>query len=145
MSTPENAPASTSRKKLVIVVAAAALVLGGAGGGVWYFTKPATAAAVPQPTAGAVVALDPISVNLADGHYLKVGIALQATTVATTAPNGSAAENLVIDEFSNLTQDQVSTQRAALKTDLEKKVVAAYKVAGVEQVMGIDLTSFVTQ
>ena len=49
-----------------------------AGAGYWFFLKPAGGAEkAPEP--GVVVKLDAIQINLADGHYLKVGIALQAS------------------------------------------------------------------
>ena len=62
------------KKKLVILVA---VVLVALGAGYWYFLMPSGAPKPPEP--GAVVKLDPIQINLAADHYLKVGIALQAS------------------------------------------------------------------
>ena len=77
------------RKKLVVlvlvtVVALAAvymLVLKPKGDG-----KPHAA---PKPTPGAVVKLDPITVNLAAGHFLKLGLSLQASADAGEDVSGA--------------------------------------------------------
>ena len=52
-----------------------------------------------EPEPGEVVTLEPIQVNLADGHYLRVGIALQLTAEAKEA-DGSKALDATIDLFS---------------------------------------------
>ena len=95
---PAEAPAAdakTSRKKLVLVLVAIVLLvavgllvvkprLGGA----------AEAAPKPDPAhvAGAVVNLDPITLNLSDGRYLKAGLSLQLTEEATVEASGEGAE-----------------------------------------------------
>ena len=48
--------------------------------------------------------MDPISINLAGGHYLKVGIALQATIDAHEAPEGSHAQDLAVVLLSGRTR-----------------------------------------
>jgi flagellar FliL protein len=151
------------RKKLIIIVAAAAvLVAGGAGGGVFLLTKgdsasASTATPTPTLTPGTVTALDPISVNLADGHYLKIGVALQGVASAAkseggaTALDGSKAYDLIINEYSNLSMTDLenSDQRNKYKDELQKKVIEAYTTetdgTKEEAVMGIYLTSFVMQ
>ena len=149
-------------KKLIIIGAAAAVLLaGGTGAGVFMLTKSDTAAAAETTEEhlepGEVVALDPISVNLADGHYLKVGIALQQVASeagghgGSTAVDGSKALDLAISQFSGLTMTDLSNaeQRTHHKEELQHKIVEAYvhDVEGVEtkQVMGIYLTQFVMQ
>ena len=93
-------------KKLIIILVVLLLVAGGAG--YWFFLKPP--AEPPEPVPGEVVALDPIQVNLADGHYLRIGIALQLTTEAHEA-DGSKALDAVIDLFSGVDMDELTKPR----------------------------------
>jgi flagellar FliL protein len=83
------------KKKLVVIVLLVA-VLGGAG--YWFFLKPSSGAA-PPPKPGEVVALEPIQVNLADGHYLRIGIALQLTATAHEADARQAVAQQPTDRF----------------------------------------------
>ncbi len=58
-----------------------------AGAGWFFFLKPKDSGVpepLPHPTPGSVVTLDPITVNLAGGHFLKFGMALQPTASAHT-------------------------------------------------------------
>jgi flagellar FliL protein len=73
-----------SRKKLVIVVAVL-LVLLGVGGfvGKGLLAGPATPEPDPRTVAGTVVTLAPITMNLADGRYLKLTLALQLSKAAS--------------------------------------------------------------
>lgn len=154
------------KKKMIIIAAGAAVLLaGGVGGGVFFLTKgdsASAAEATPTPTLtpGDVTALDPISVNLADGHYLKIGVALQGVLAAggggheggSTALDGSKAYDLIIAEFSNVSMTELENaeQRNHFKDELQEKVIEAYKTHDekgeeTEGVMGIYLTSFVMQ
>jgi flagellar FliL protein len=139
-----------SKKKLIMIVAIV-LVLVGGGGGAYYFFVASKDKAVPEPVAGIVVPLEPITVNLADGHYLKISIALQATTAAgEEPPDGSKALDLVISDFSNLTVAHLSTNetREAAKEKLSKQIEKAYvskELDGQTTVMGIYFTEFVIQ
>ena len=106
----------------------------------------ADVAEAEEPVAGAVVVLDPVAVNLAGGGYLKVGVALQLTAdVGEEAPDGSKATDLVISTFSQAKPADVTGARDALKAALQKKIIDAYTEDGVEQVMGIYYTEYVTQ
>ena len=139
----EEAPAKGGRKKLVLVaVLVVALVAAGAW---WFLLKPSggEAEAEPEPVPGDVVALEAISINLADGHYLRVGIALQATADAAHAPEGSQALNLLIDTFTGRTVEELATTetRAALQEELAHQVEEAYH----HEVMDVYFTEFVTQ
>ena len=153
------------KKKMIIIAAGAAVLLaGGVGGGVFMLTKSDSASAAeatptPTLTPGDVTALDPISVNLADGHYLKIGVALQGVLAASgghegskTALDGSKAYDLIINEYSNLSMTELENaeQRNHFKDELQEKVIEAYKTHDdkgeeTEGVMGIYLTSFVMQ
>jgi flagellar FliL protein len=97
------------------------------------------------PVGGDVVTLDPTTLNLADGHYLKVGVAIQLLQggSATVADFKSAeAEQLIIDEFSNRPmQSLTNATRQRLADDLTKHIKKAYK----DEVYTVYLTEFVTQ
>ena len=140
----EESEAKGGKKKLLVIVAVL-LVAVGAGAYFFLFSGSGDAKAAP-PEKGAVVALDPIAVNLAGGGYLKIGIALQLTADAgEESPDGSEALDLVISTYSQADPSDVVTARDALKEALEKKIVDAYEEDGTEIVMGIYLTQYVTQ
>jgi flagellar FliL protein len=138
------------RKKLLIIIVAAVVVLLGGGVGAYFmfFKSSGTkSTATPEPTPSSVVVADAITVNLSDGHYLKIGIALQTTTDAAEVPDDSKALDLTISEFTNLTVAELSTnkQREALKKELTEKVVKAYTEEDKEYVMAVYFTEFVIQ
>ena len=133
------APAK-SKKKLMIIGAAVVLVAAGA----WFFLFRSPADAAPAaPVPGVVTPLDSISVNLTDGHYLRLGIALQSTADAAEAPDGSKALDLAISTFTGQTVAGLADPKArdGLKHKLEEEVSEAYE----KEVMGIYFTEFVTQ
>lgn len=100
-------------------------------------------AAPPPPVAGAVLKLDPIYVNLTQGHYLKLGIALQETTTAAKDLDGSQALDAAISVFSDQNMgDLADTKtRSALKASLVSQVRSLYD----GQVMDLYFTEFVMQ
>lgn len=130
-----------SKKKLIIIILAAVLLLGGGASG--YFFVFAGDGTEPPPEPGVVVQLDAITVNLADGHFLKISIALQATADAHEEPDGSKALDLLISEFSNRSVAELSSNgaRDEAKKSLKKKVEKAYH----GEVMDIYFTEFVMQ
>ncbi|GAB7049780.1 flagellar basal body-associated FliL family protein [Catenuloplanes indicus] len=140
-----DAPKKGGKKKLLIIIIAAVLLLGGGGGGAFMLLSGGSSEeeAAPAPEPGAIVALDPVTINLAAGHYLKVGIALQATATATEEPDGSKALNLAIDQYTNVKVAELETAegRAKLKEALTEKIKEAYE----DEVMAIYYTTFVTQ
>ena len=139
-STEGTAPAKKSKKKLMIIAVAALVLL---GGGYKVLGGKKKDAAPPPPKPGAVLTLDPITINLAGGHYLKLGLALQATKTAKEDLDGSKALDLAITEFSNRSVAELSSTKArtAAKADLLKKVIKAYE----KDVMDIYFTEFVMQ
>jgi len=147
-TTEETPAAKGGKKKLMIIIIAAVVLLGGGAGGYLMF-KPssAEAEAEPEPTPGVVSVLDAITINLADGHYLKLKMTLQATTDAAEAPDGSKALDIAIELFSNKDEATLLTAegREAAKKDLVAKVVAAYTVEKKKEVMDIYFTTFVIQ
>ncbi|MCA1984278.1 MAG: flagellar basal body-associated FliL family protein [Nocardioides sp.] len=127
-----------SKRKLILAVVAVLVIL---GAGAWFVLKPAGKPAAPKP--GPVVKLDSIQLNLAGGHYLRLGLALQETTSAKEDVDGSKALDAAIDLFSgqSVTDLDQGQARNALKTKLSHTVTALYE----GDVMGIYFTEFVTQ
>jgi flagellar FliL protein len=136
----EEAEAKGGKKKLLIIGVVVVLALGAAA---YFFLFSGGSAKAAAPTPGAVVALEPVAVNLAGGGYLKVGVALQLTEAAgETKPDGSKAVDLIISTFSQAKPADVVGARDALKASLQEKVIKAY---GKDVVMGIYYTNYVTQ
>ena len=65
-----------------------------------------------QPEPGEVVTLEPIQINLAGGHYLRIGLALQLTADAHEA-DGSKALDATIELFSGADHGRADQARAA--------------------------------
>ena len=148
MSTTTTAPAAAGAaeeepkkggKKKLIIIAVLVLVLGGAG--YWFFLKPS--GPPPPPEAGEVQALEPIQINLAAGHYLRLGIALQLTTAVAEELDGSKALDAAIDLFSGLevVELEKAKERQVLKEELAEILEESYH----GEVMGVYFTEFVTQ
>ena len=141
----EAAPTKRPKKKLLLIVGAVVLLAGGAaaylllvkGGG-------GEPAAEPEPVPGAVLTVDPVSLNLADGHYLRLGMALQLTEeVGEEAPDTARALDLAIALFSGRTVAEVSdpATRDALTAELAHQLEETYE----GEVMDVYLTNYVTQ
>jgi flagellar basal body-associated protein FliL len=84
-------------------------------------------------TLAQIAKLDDITLNLADGHYLKIGIALQLSPKAvvtdyTTGGSASVALDLAISVLGADTYNQLMQPafRTEAKAELDKQVVAAY-------------------
>ena len=143
------APEPNAQKKLkkptkkVLIIALVVLLV--AAGGVYFFVlKPAgPAAPPPPPVAGKVVTVPAVSVNLVDGHYLRLGLGLQLTADVAEAPDPAKALDLAIALFSGHTVAEVTdpTTREQLKVQLAADLTKAYE----GEVMDVYLTDFVTQ
>jgi flagellar FliL protein len=146
--TPAEAP-KKSKKKLMIIIMIAVVVLGGGGGGAFFMLRNDKAQAKAAPTKGIVAPLDEaLTINLADGHYLKLNFALQETSDAgTETVDTSEAINLAIDQYTGKTVAELSmeTGREAVKAGLLAKIEKAYHEDGKQMIMDIYYTSFVTQ
>jgi flagellar FliL protein len=148
--------------KLVPIVVVVVVLLGGAkflglvGG--------KAAAAPPDPNAppttttevpGTVVALDPLTLNVADGHYLKVGLAFESDPAhaakgggheaAATDPKSTWAKalDLAIEVLGSRTYGELVTPegRAKAKADYEHALVEKYH----GQLRRVYFTEFVLQ
>jgi flagellar FliL protein len=143
-----DAPRKRRRPPLLVVVAAVVLLLGLAAGGYWWFAV-RTPPPPPPPEPGEVAAFEPMSLNLADGHYLKIGIALQMVAAEggghgkKTEVDGSKAKDAAIDIFSGRTMAELSDPavRDTLKEELFHRVDEAYH----HEVLDVYFTEFVMQ
>ncbi|MFI5932643.1 flagellar basal body-associated FliL family protein [Actinoplanes sp. NPDC051494] len=138
-------------KKMLFIIIAAVVLLGGGGAGAYFmfFKGDAADAAEPAPVKGLVVALEnPLTINLADGHYLKLGFAIQLTEEAgETAIDTAEAIDLAIDQYTGMEIGELETEkgRTKVKEELLEKIEKAYNVDKKHLVMGIYFTAFVTQ
>jgi flagellar FliL protein len=122
-------------------VAAVVVLLGGGAGAYFaFFSGPAKKV---EPKPGKVVAMDALTLNLADGHFLKLKLALQATADVAEAPDGSKAVDIAISQFSNLPVAELASNAALekAKEELTKKVEKAYE----GEIMAVYFTEFVMQ
>jgi flagellar protein FliL len=132
--------AGASKKKKILVVGVLAALVVGAGGYLTVFKK---AGPPPAPVAGAVLLLDPVHVNLADGRYLKVTMALQMTADAGAKQDGSKALDVAVTDLSLRRVSEMDTpaQRAAIKAELTTAIKKKYDKA----VMDVYVIEFITQ
>ena len=142
----DEAPKKGKKKLLLIIL----VVLLAAGGAAYFFLFSGKAAASAPVSSGTYLVLDPVAVNLAGGGYLKVGVSLELTADGVSGGeggklDGSKATDLIISTFSQAAPADVTGARDALKAALQQKIIQAYTVDGVEQVMGIYYTQYVTQ
>ena len=134
----EAAPQKSGRRRKLVIALVLVAVLAGAA--YWFFLKPAGPTPPPEP--GEIVAVDPIQINLAGGHYLRLGIALQLTTAATHGADGSKALDAAIHIFTGRSVEQLEGEgREKLKERLSEEVEHLYH----GEVMDVYFTEFVTQ
>lgn len=134
-----------SKKKLVLIVLVLLLV----GGAAYFFLlKPkapadGATAVEPPPEPGAVLVIEPISLNLADGHYLRLGLGLQLTADAAEEPDTARALDQAVALFSGRAVDEVGSPegREALQAELVDLLDEAYE----GEVMDVYFMDYVTQ
>lgn len=125
------------RKKMVLLLVAVLLVAGAA----WFFLlRGGSGAEEPKP--GEMLPLESTQINLAGGHYLKIGLALQLTENAHEV-DGSKALDAAIELFSGRDVDELAKTetRQALKKKLTTELEHRYH----GDVMEVYFTEFVTQ
>ena len=137
----EGAP-KKFKKKLMIIIIAIVVALAG-GGGAYLMLSPSEVAAEPPPEPGMVIPLEAITINLSDGHYLKLKLSLQATADVKEELDGSKALDIAIEEFSNRPMAELfsNEERLRAKADLKEKLAEAYE----GEVMDVYFTNFVIQ
>jgi len=162
----------TKKRGKGLLIPAVVLAVGLLGGGYFLMSsskaKPAAAGATSTTTTtalGKIVSLDPITLNLSDGHVLKVGMALQLTakpkdkeiaaavsggggeggssSASTSKLGGQEAKalDLAIADLGNKTFDELSRPggRTAAKNELSEKIHEAYE----GDVVSVYFTNFV--
>ena len=154
MAENEAAEAAPKKKsKLLLVIIIAVVALGGAGAGAYMMLKPsddaAATAEAEKAEPGEVVKVEAVTINLADGHYLKMAFALQATADAAEAPDPSKALDVAISTYTDKPIAELSTAkgRDTAKKEFLEKIEEAYmdKETKTSSVMDVYLTQFVTQ
>lgn len=146
----DAAEAPKKSKKLLLIILIAVVVLGGGGAGAFFMLSGSKTKAAPKaPTKGAVVKMDnALTINLANGHYLKVAFTIQQTSDAgTESIDSSEALDLAIDQYSGKDIAELSTEkgREKNKDELLAAIEKAYNEKGKQIVMDIYFTQFVTQ
>jgi flagellar protein FliL len=134
--------AKKSKKKLFLVLP---LVLALLAGAAWFFLLRGSdePAKKEEPKPGAVVALDSININLADGHYLKLAFALQLSKDVKEDPDPSQALAIAIDQLSGQSMSRLAKpeeRRKAVET-----LTAAIEKAYGEDVIDLYPTTMVMQ
>jgi flagellar FliL protein len=140
----EEAPAKKGKKvKLIAIV----LVLVVAAAAAYFLVLAPKGEGEAKPKPGAVLPLDSQQINLAAGHYLRLGIALQMTDKAPAEVDGSKALDAAISVFSGLSVEDVTKPgaRDALKKKLLTDLEHRYSEEKVQEVMDVYFTEFVTQ
>jgi flagellar protein FliL len=134
---PQQQESSPGRRKKVLILAVALVVVAAAA---WWFLLRPSGTSEPQP--GAILPLESTQINLADGHYLKIGIALQLVEGAGEV-DGSKALDATIDLFSG--QSVADISRSETRKTLKRKLSAQLEDRYDGDVMGVYFTEFVTQ
>ena len=145
-STEAQAPKAGGRKKLLLV---AAPLVGAVLG--WYvLLGPASSsepAVAKEPEPGAVLSLEPITMNLADGRLLKVGLALQVVAEPSGGGHGEVTGAVALDEAIAYLGGRTYAElvepagRQAAKEELSKRVAERYH----SDVLEVYFTEFVMQ
>jgi flagellar protein FliL len=141
------------KKKRGLMVPAIIVAVGLLGGGYLMSQKTAKkttaskdkSAALALPK-GPILTIDPTTVNLADGHFLEVGLGLQVDNAKdlTAVTNDEAlALNVAIAQFSKDTMAQLSPglKRNAAQTVLAKQLARTFD----KKVTAVYFTDFVMQ
>jgi flagellar FliL protein len=143
-----------SRKKLIIVAALLVLLAGGAFVGKGMLAGPGAPVPDPKTVAGNVVTLTPMTLNLADGRFLKLTLALQLSEAGSPAAgsvdaavvpalDGAKALDAAIEVLGQRTYAQLLAPggRAAAQTALSAQVKKRYD----GDVLGVYFTEFLMQ
>jgi flagellar protein FliL len=141
--------APTSKKKKLMIIGAVLVV---AAAAYMFVLKPKPAPS-GEPEPGMVVKLDPLTLNLADGRYLKLALALQFTAAASGGggghgggaeePDGSKALDIAIAQLSNRKIAELNTAQA--REAAKAKLLASIEEAYHHEVMDLYFTEFVMQ
>jgi len=159
----EEAPAESTRKptrkrtRLVLLLLVVVLLAGAfLERSVLLGSSPKKAAGSHKPEPGVIVQLDAMTLNLADGHFLKLGLALQLTkqasgsaaapaqgAAAAPAVDGAPAQDAAITVLGERTYAQLLAPggRTRARQSLQREVATRYG----GKVMRVYFTEFVMQ
>ncbi|MEP7368998.1 MAG: flagellar basal body-associated FliL family protein [Dermatophilaceae bacterium] len=146
-----------SRKKLVIVAASLLVLLAVVGFvGKGLLAGPSAPEPDPKTVAGSVVTFSPITLNLADGRYLKLTLALQlseaaspvagsvdAAAAAVPALDGAKALDAAIGVLGQHTYSELI--RPGGRAGAQKALAAEVKKRYPGDVLGVYFTEFLMQ
>ncbi|WP_454085667.1 flagellar basal body-associated FliL family protein [Georgenia sp. Marseille-Q6866] len=135
---PEAEPRRGRGRLLIVLAAVLAVVAAGA----FVFLRPSEPAAPEEPEPGATVTIEPRNINLADGHYLRLGFAIELVAEVEEIATAQATD-IAIALFTGRTVTEVNDpeQREELKSALSERLVEAYE----GEVLTVYFTDFVTQ
>ena len=139
---PKNEEGTAKRRPVRLIAFVAVLIIAAAAG--WFLVLAPSDSKETGPKPGAVEKLDAMQINLAAGHYLRLGLALQLTEdVGEEAPDGSKALDAAISLFTGLSVEELAQhgKRDLLKEQLVDRLHELYH----GEVMGVYFTEFVTQ
>lgn len=152
---PEEAGAPAGKKRKLLVVVGVVAVVAVAALAVPKLTHkkaaPSPKAAALAVANGPIDSLDPVTVNLADGHLLQVGVAVQESTAAnakTITADQPRILDALITVFSGWTYPALlgDAGHEQARNQLEAKMQALFPpVGGIPQVAGVYFTTFVMQ
>jgi len=153
----EQAPDKAGKRGLTVPAAIVAVGVVAAsfllqGGGAPPVDTNAAAEAHPPAPDGPVVETEPVVLSLADGSYLKVGVAFQLAgeeggkkdkEEGSDELSTARALDIIVSTYSGYTGTELVRPRgrAAAKKEITERVVAAYG----GEVTGLYLTTFVVQ
>ncbi len=146
---PEPPPEPEKKKGKGLVIALIVLATIVVAGAVvfWFFIRPGLNAEAgeqvePEPVAGAVQTVESMNINLADGHYLRLGFAVQLTTEAEEVEPAMILDR-TIAQYSGRKMSEVldPAAREELKEQLKDQLNVLYE----GEVMDVWLTDYVAQ
>ncbi|WP_435299658.1 flagellar basal body-associated FliL family protein [Timonella sp. A28] len=141
----EPEPQEKKKKNVAAIILTALLVVLLIGGAVyWFVLRPASAGPKeePEPVAGEVHVVESINLNLADGHYLRLGFAVQLTDQVKHIDDSKILDT-AIALYSGQTYEDVldATKREALKMQLAAQLEDIFH----GEIMDVYLTDYVAQ
>lgn len=106
---------------------------------------------IDHKNAGTIVDIQPMTMNLADGHFLKMALSLQLSKDAGEGEEVSKmtakAKDAAIDLYTQQTVEDLQNpeKRTELKQELSETVVKLFTEEGKKMVLGVYVTEFVFQ
>ncbi|WP_062305275.1 flagellar basal body-associated FliL family protein [Demequina subtropica] len=150
---PEPEKPAGKGKRLPSLIIGLLLVVGAAAA-YWFLAGPGAAsdaehaegdaaAAVEHVDLGDVQVLEPISLNLSGGHYLRIGLGLQLPADAHGEVDSAKALDAAIGLFSGRSQTDLAD--AAVREELKAELAHTLEELYEGEVVGVYYTDFVTQ